>query len=210
MRVPAIVPVLTGQSPLTVRLVVQDIVRRMASLPEREQWRTALWLTSKALQWLHFNAAGFIDAGSAGEGAQRRLFRTVWAVARHGLLHNTVEELQRFSRATAATTRWPEQFASVLSHCHQVSPAQLAPRMKATTDLWYNAAHDASMTDHQRDVWRTLFVAASFDLVAANPHALPECGAHFVDTVRSKWAEVCKDWPFFQQAYPMEVLIRAP
>jgi hypothetical protein len=206
MRVPAIVPVLTGQTPPTVSLVVHDIVRRIKELPFDNTWRTRLWLASKALQWLHFNAAGFIDAGGAGEGAQRRLFHLVWDTVRFQLSYDDVDELRRFSLATATPTRWTEPYANVLSHSHQVPTAQWTQRMKDTMDMYNAIRADKSMTDHQREVWRTLVVAATFDIIVANVHTMPAASSFFRDTVHRKWQELGQQWPFFQQVYPMEAV----
>jgi hypothetical protein len=210
MRVPAIIPVLTGQTPLTVRLVVHDIVRRMAPLqPDSEQWRTALWLASKALQWLHFNAAGFIDAGGAGEGAQRRLFATVWAAARRALPDYAVQELERFSCVTAPPKRCGDEYARVLSHPHQMTTGEVITHMQRALKLFDHTVYSTAITYEQRCVWRTLVLTALFDLIAANPDAMVAFGANFATVAYRKWAEVGEEWPFFMQAYPVEVLPRA-
>lgn len=192
MRAPPIVPVLIDQTADTVKAVVAGAVARVARSTE---WRTRVWLVAKAFEWLHANGAGFVGAGSRGEGEQRRAFQSVWRAVAVYLTPEEARVLRRFE-AQVAARGVP---GNTLSEPRRVTDsAALLPRLRAAVALF---------NEHRVDtVWRTLLLAHAFDVLVANPEHFPVFGTRFATVMVNKWREVGAAWPLFMDAYPVRVL----
>lgn len=192
MRVPPIVPVLTEQSAASVQAVVAHGVAEMA---RTRDWRTRVWLAAKALEWLHANAAGFVGAGSRGEGRQRRAFQRVWRAVDVYLTPEQARVVRAFEGALAARG----VPANTLSEPRRVGrPDAMCPRLLAAMACFH---------EHRADtVWRTLLLAHAFDVLLANPDHFPVFGTRLATVMVNKWREVGAEWPQFMEAYPVRLL----
>jgi len=207
MRIPPITPVLTGQSQTVVKRVLHLIFCHLQD-KKNDDWRTQVWFISKGLQWIHFNAQSFINAGSRGETFMRQNFQRLWTCADTLLEPCVAQELRKFSDYLCMPARNSDaDFVTILSTPHHATNyLHLMALLKISMDLFYIVTNNSLMAQGQRMVWRVLIMSQTFDVLYSNPEYFNFLGTYFATVAVQKWRENGESWPFFMGAYPLSVI----